>query len=107
MNEPETPKIPPNTPETESVERADYIKDFDELFAMGGPAFVGPKVTFQPVGRYFDERQTGTVRVWEGHSDLISIDFMGSKAGVPYPDSERITRENFEERKDTLKIQKV
>lgn len=105
-NNPEQPNQP-DVPKIESIEQSDYIKDFDELVALGAPGFSGKEVTFQPVGRYFEGRQKGTVRTWEGHPDLINIQFMGSKMGVPYPDSERITREDFEKKKDTLKIQVV
>jgi hypothetical protein len=91
--------------ETKSLEQLDYIQSFDELATLGAPGFSGKEVTFQPVGRYDNERQKGTVRIWEEDPDLISIYFMGSKVGIPYPDSERITREDFESRKDILKIQ--
>lgn len=85
-----------------------YIRNFDELFALGSTDFgEGTEVTFQPHGRYFDERQTGTVRVWDNEPDIISINFMGDKCGVKQPDNERITRGTFGERVDTLKIQKA
>ncbi len=85
------------------------INTFDELAALASLEFgKGEEVSFQPHGRYFGERQVGTVRMWEGEPDIISINFMGSKAlGVEQPDNERITRDQFEERKDTWKIQKV
>jgi len=94
-------------PGSESKEELDYISTFDELVALGAPGFSGKEVTFQPVGRYDNERQKGTVRKWEEEPDLISIYFMGSKVGVPYPDSERITREDFDKRKNILKIRLV
>ncbi len=90
---------------SESAEQLKYIKSFDELFALGAEGLDGQEITFQPVGRYNEGRQKGNVRVWEGHPDLINIEFMGSKGGVLCPDAERITRENFDERKDILKIQ--
>jgi hypothetical protein len=85
-----------------------FIQSFDELAALGSEVFDGgTQVTFQPHGRYEEGRQTGKVRIWKDSPDVISITFMGSKVGVAYPDSERITRENFEARKDTWKIRKV
>jgi len=86
----------------------DYIQSFDELKALGAVGIDGgQEVTFQPWGRYDNERQTGNVRLWEDSPDVISIPFMGSKVGVAYPDSERITRNQFDERKDIWKIRKV
>lgn len=89
-------------------ERSNFIQTFDELAALSSLEFgTGQEVSFQPYGRYYGERQTGTVRMWEGEPDIISINFMGSKAGVEQPDNERVTRDQFEERNDTFKIQKV
>lgn len=86
----------------------DYIQTFDELAALGSATFgAGQEVTFQPWGRYEGERQKGTVRLWEDSPDVMGINFMGSKVGIPYPDSERITRENFDERKDIWQIRKA
>ena len=100
---------PPGESSTERQELGhDYIQTFDELRVLGAVGFEGGKtVTFQPWGRYEEQRQTGTVRLWEENSDAISIEFMGSKVGVRYPDSERITRAQFAERKDTWKIRMV
>jgi len=88
-------------------QRQDYIQSFDELSALGGYDYDGQKVSFQPWHRYEGERQIGQVRLWEENADAIAIMFKGSKAGVPYPDSERITRDTFEERKDTWRIIKL
>ncbi len=86
----------------------DYIQTFDELRALGKVGFEGgERVTFQPYGRYEEGRQEGVVRLWEEAPDVIQIKFMGSKAGVPYPDDERVTREQFEARKDIWKIRKA
>jgi len=85
----------------------DFIQTFDELMALGGEFGKGTEVSFQPWGRYDNERQVGTVRIWEGENNIISINFMGSKVGIKQPDNERIKREQFEERKDIWKIQKI
>ena len=86
----------------------DFMQTFDELAALASLEFgEGEEVSFQPYGRYENERQVGTVRMWNGEPDLISINFMGSKVGIKQPDNERITREQFDERKDTWKIQKI
>ncbi len=86
-------------------EKEAHIKDFDQLATLGSVEFgEGKEVSFQPWGRYDGERQVGTVRLWEGYPDLIHIVFTGSKAGIPYPDEERIEREKFNERKDIWQI---
>ena len=42
----------------------DYIQDFDQLATLGSVEFdEGQKVSFQPWGRYEEERQVGTVRL--------------------------------------------
>ncbi len=85
-----------------------YIQEFDQLATLGDINLgAGKKVSFQPWGRYDGERQVGTVRLWEEDPNLIHIVFRGSKAGVPYPDGERITRENFNQRKNIWQIREV
>ncbi len=89
----------------ENEQTPEYIQTFDQLAALGAVGLgKGKKVSFQPWGRYEEGKQTGTVRIWEEDPNQLSISFMGSKVGVKYPDSERITRENFDERKDIWKI---
>ncbi len=84
-----------------------YLQTFEELMELGSIQLgQGQEVTFQPWGRYENERQVGTVRLWKSNPDVIAIVFMGSKVGVPYPDSERVTKEQFEQRKDIWKIRK-
>lgn len=96
----------PLTPSPE--QEPHYIDTFDELMSLGAEGLgKGMKVSFQPFGRYNEGRQVGTVRIWPDAPDRISISFMGSKLGSDYPDSEHVTRENFKERKDVWKIQKV
>ncbi len=86
---------------------AEWVKDFNDLKKLGAVGLgTGQIVSFQPYGRYEEGRQTGNVRIWEEDPDLITINFMGSKVGIPYPDNERITRGNFDTRKDVLKIKK-
>jgi hypothetical protein len=71
----------------------DFIQTFDELAALASLEFgEGQEVSFQPHGRYEEGRQVGTVRMWAGEPDIISINFMGSKVGIEQPDNERVTR---------------
>lgn len=86
-------------------QREDYVQTFDQLQALGSVKLgKGQKVSFQPWNRYEDERQIGNVRLWEGYPNIIDITFMGSKAGIEYPDAERISREQWEKKKDVWKI---
>lgn len=85
----------------------EYILDFNELKLLGSVGFgKGQTVSFQPCGRYEEGRQTGTVRIWEEDPNLVTINFLGSKVGIPYPDSERITLEKFDTIKHVLKVKK-
>lgn len=92
----------------EKEDEPKFITDFAELESLASfnsSDEEGPEITFQPYRRYQGKRQVGTMRRWKENPGVVIIDFMGSQGeGITMPDTERVTAEDFELRKDEMKI---